>query len=93
MTSAEWNEAFRKGDPAAVGQMILAAIRQAHAEQTAIPDDDYRITDIGELAPTRDGSERPDYVIKLCTRAGSILRDQGVIVIPGEQWDAAERSE
>lgn len=84
MTSAEWEQQFRQGDPVAVGQRLLAAIRQAHDEQTAIPDDDYRVTDIGELAPMRGGGDRPDYVHKLMTRAGQILRDQGVITIPGE---------
>jgi hypothetical protein len=83
MTGPEWNEAFDKGSPESIGQALLAAIRQAHAEQTAIPDDDYRVTDIGELAPMRDGSDRPDYVHKLMVRVGGILADQGLIRVPG----------
>lgn len=79
MTSQEWAGAADRGDPRTLGAALLAAVRQAHAEQVAIPDDDYRVTDIGELALTEDGSDRPDYVHKLIVRAGELLREQGWI--------------
>jgi hypothetical protein len=80
MTSAEWNEAFDKGDPERMGRALLAAIRQAHEEQDEgqpIEYGPYGGADIGELAPMSDGTERPAYVLDLCTRAAAILRDQG----------------
>lgn len=71
MTSAEWADAFRKGDPEAIGQALHAAIDQAGAELLGLTQDSWS-DDLTE--------EHRSVVI----RAGQILREKGLIVIPGE---------
>lgn len=83
MTQAEWMDAFRRGDPENIGRAVLAAIQQAYAEQSATGNR-YEVSDIGELAPMKDGSDRPNYVMQLCVRAGQLLCEHGLTVV-GEE--------
>lgn len=81
MTSSEWADAFRRGDPDAIGMVLLSALRQADREQRAVMG--THAVDIGEL---RSDTDRPNFVRKLLTRTGEILRELGVTV-PGDSLE------
>jgi hypothetical protein len=81
VTSSEWADAFRRGDPDAIGMVLLSALRQADREQRATLGD--AAVFIGEL---RSDTDRPNFVRKLMTRTGEILRELGVTV-PGESLE------
>lgn len=70
MTSAEWEQQFRQGDPVAVGKRLHQALEQAGSELGLNPE------------PSWDDTYEP--LQRQYIRAGQILRDQGVITIPGE---------
>jgi hypothetical protein len=84
VTSSEWADAFRRGDPDAIGMVLLSALRQADREQRATLGD--AAVFIGEL---RSDTDRPNFVRKLMTRTGEILRELGVTV-PGESLESQE---
>jgi hypothetical protein len=69
MTSAEWADAFRKGDPEAIGRAMHAAIDQAGAELLGMTQDSW-----DDLDDDQRG---------VAVRAGQILREHGLI-IPGD---------
>jgi hypothetical protein len=81
VTSSEWADAFRRGDPDAIGMVLLSALRQADREQRATLG--THAVDIGEL---RSDTDRPNFVRKLMTRTGEILRELGVTV-PGDSLE------
>jgi hypothetical protein len=85
VTSSEWADAFRRGDPDAIGMVLLSALRQADREQRAAMGIDHAV-DIGEL---RSDTDRPNFVRKLMTRTGEILRELGVTV-PGDSLESQE---
>lgn len=84
MTSSEWADAFRRGDPDAIGMVLLSALRQAHREQVASLGN--AATDIGEL---RFDTVRPNHARQLMARTGQILRELGVTV-PGDSLESPE---
>lgn len=75
MTHAEWMDAFRRGDPDALGTSVLACIREAydrmvnHAEMVA------DVPDIGELRP---GFDR-DHVHPFCVQVATVMREHGLL--------------
>jgi hypothetical protein len=81
VTSSEWADAFRRGDPDAIGMVLLSTFRQAHREQVAKLDN--AATDVGEL---KSDTDRPNHVRQLMTRTGEILRELGVTV-PGDSLE------
>jgi hypothetical protein len=70
MTGPEWDDAFDKGSPEAIGQVIGKAARQADVELLEAPAD----------RPPPDEGERRYY-----TRIAQLLMDQGLIRIPGHE--------
>ncbi len=76
MTTAEWTDAFRKGDKRAMATTLLVALRHAHGEAK----NDGREPDIGELAT---GFDR-DAVLSLLERTVTILGEAGLVIVAGE---------
>lgn len=72
MTAPEWADAFRKGDPEAIGQVLHLALTQAA--------DEMRF----QSEPAWDEmSERAQAQL---VRAGEILREHGMTIV-GEERD------
>lgn len=82
MTSQEWDASFQAGDPAALGERVRHALRQAYEEHNATARAEDRV-DFGELSWNDS-----DSVIKVCRRAGQILRDQNPV--PPDQPEHTE---
>lgn len=71
MTSAEWAEAFRTGDPEKIGQTIHRALRQAGAEIGTQSEPSW-----DDLGP---------HVQRQLVRTGEILREWGCLVLAGPE--------
>lgn len=71
MTSTEWAEAFRTGDPQKVGQTIHRALQQAGTELGTQPEPDW--------------DEMTSVCQAQLVRTGEILRDWGCLVLAGPE--------
>ncbi len=72
MTSAEWQEAFRRGDPDAIGTAVLTCIREAHVRAEGHAD--LIAIDIGQLA-LGDADEVHDFGVLI----GTLMLEHGLL--------------
>lgn len=74
MTAPEWADAFRKGDPQAIGQALHLALTQAASE--------HGLTDT-----VPDWEDLTYHVRAQLIRAGEILREHGMTIVGDIQPD------
>lgn len=72
MTSAEWQDAFRRGDPESIGKAVLRAIHEAYGNRVT-----GTTPDIGQLAPGHGGSDADD--LQFCIQVGQVMREYGLL--------------
>lgn len=70
MTSAEWNQAFRRGDPATVARAMHQALQHAGRE-------------LG-LQTEPDWDQLTEHVQRQLVRAGELLGEWGMLAKPSE---------
>lgn len=74
MTTPEWMDAFRRGDPENIGKAVLACIHEAYHRQSAV---EHPI-DIGELEPVT-GRNSAAVDLEFCVLVGQVMREHGLL--------------